>query len=62
MSCDRCGTKFEHQAGVGLIFECVGCGESNDERSPFYSPVCHRCFDLQAEHFERSLCGVVYWD
>ena len=62
MSCDRCGTKFELQAGVGLIFVCVGCGESNDESSPFFCPVCNRCFDPQSEQFESLLSGVVRWD
>lgn len=62
MSCERCGTKFEHQAGTGIIFVCVGCGESNDEQSPFYCPVCSKRFDPRSEQFEASLSSVIHWD
>lgn len=62
MSCERCGTKFEHQAGVGNIFVCVGCGESNDENAPFFCPVCSKRFDPQDEQIERSLISVYHWD
>ena len=62
VSCDRCGTNFEHQAGLGLIFSCVGCGESSDEHSAFYCPVCNKRYDPQSDDFGDTLTSVVNWD
>ena len=60
--CERCGTQFEHQSGIGVIFTCVGCGESSDDLSPFFCPVCSKRYDPKSDSFSDSLMEVCHWD
>ncbi len=60
--CERCGTQFEHQAGIGLVFVCVGCGESGDELSPFFCPVCNKKYDPRDDGFSNYVSEVHHWD
>ena len=62
MECDRCGTKFDHQAGVGFFCACRDCGEQQDESSPFNCPVCSRRFDPESATFSESVAETILWD
>ena len=60
--CERCGVEFEHQAGVGFAYACVGCGEVAYEDAPFWCPSCHKRYDPQTEDFSEKLTEVILWD
>lgn len=60
--CERCGVLFEHQAGVGLTYACVGCGEVVDERAPFWCPVCNKLYNPGDEGFSERVQEVILWD
>lgn len=61
--CERCGAEFEHQAGVGFAYACVGCGEmAVDEGAPFRCPVCNLRYNPQEENFTDKIREVILWD
>ncbi len=60
--CKECNTTFEHQAGNHFYCSCRDCGESQDEKAPFYCPVCHRRFEPQAPSFKEQLLESTFWD
>lgn len=62
MNCDRCGTRFDHQAGIGLFCSCPTCDDGADESSPFCCPVCNRRFDPTVDGFEESVVETILWD
>ena len=62
MNCERCGTRFEHQAGVGLFCSCPTCGDAADESTPFFCPVCNRRYDPMSWGFEDSVVETIMWD
>lgn len=62
VKCERCGAEFEHQAGVGFAYACVGCGEMADDYAPFWCPYCNLRYDPTAEGFADRLTDVVLWD
>ena len=63
VKCERCGSEFEHQVGVGFIYACVGCGEvAMDERTPFYCPVCNKRHNPQDADFADKISAVILWD
>jgi PHP family Zn ribbon phosphoesterase len=62
MSCERCGTTFDHQAGIGFYCSCPDCGEDSGETPPFYCPVCNKRFEPLAECFNQSLVDMIVWE
>ena len=60
--CEQCGGEFEHQAGVGFVYTCAGCGEVTGEDAPFWCPSCHKRYDPQTEDFSEKLTEVILWD
>lgn len=63
VKCERCGTEFEHQAGVGFVYACVGCGDmAVDESAPFYCPACNLRYNPREENFADKLQEVILWD
>ena len=62
MSCERCGTHFDHEAGIGFYCSCPTCGEDGDESTPFYCPVCNKRFEPESENFSDNLLQTIVWD
>lgn len=62
MSCERCGTHFDHEAGIGFYCSCPRCGEDGDESAPFYCPVCNKRFEPESENFSDNLLQTIVWD
>lgn len=62
MSCERCGTHFDHEAGIGFYCSCPTCGEDGDESAPFYCPVCNKRFEPESENFSDNLLQTIVWD
>lgn len=58
--CERCGTAFEHQTGIGFVCSCVDCGERIDDDAPFFCPVCSRRFVPTSAGFADSLLEVIH--
>ena len=59
MSCNNCGSHFEHLAGIGFSCGCRECGEVSDESAPFYCPVCNRRFEPESDDFNNSLIEAI---
>lgn len=62
VKCDKCGTEFNHQAGMGFSCTCRECGEYLDENSRFRCPVCNREFIPQTAEFELCTTSITLWD
>lgn len=63
VKCERCGAEFAHQAGVGFVYACVGCGQVEvNESVPFHCPVCNLRHDPREEGFAERLLEVIQWD
>lgn len=62
MSCERCGTRFDHEAGIGFFCSCPTCGEDGGESAPFFCPVCNKRFEPESDSFAASLTEMVLWD
>lgn len=62
MSCERCGSRFDHQAGIGFICTCKECGEVADESAPFFCPSCHKRYQPGESDFEESVVETILWD
>jgi rubrerythrin len=60
--CEKCGVEFEHQAGVGFVYACVGCGDVSDDRAPFFCPACNQRYNPQDKDFIYKLKDVILWD
>ena len=59
---NRMGVEFEHQAGIGFSISCIGCGESTEEKAPFWCPCCHLRYDPRSEGFSEKLTEIILWD
>lgn len=63
VKCEQCGSVFQHQAGVGFAYACVGCGEgAADEDTPFCCPVCNKRYNPREKQFGERVQEVTLWD
>lgn len=60
--CPSCGRRFEHLAGLGMMYACIGCGEESVPSRPFFCPHCAKKIDPKEPSFESYASASSLWE
>ncbi len=64
LECKQCGTRFMHsgESGYGMIQNCVGCGDNNQNQMVVKCPGCQRRLSVQSEEFREQILEEMIWE